>query len=748
MKSFQKAFSSIYFIVILFCLSSCQLLLRHGTKKDFPYSSLDKKITAVSQSMSNLTKIEDLDVGLFISQKFLYSQIKNAVDTINKKNWSNDYVESVEIHFDQEGLVMEEESIQLDFITKFNISDKIANINTLQTQFSATISISSSNDTIYLYPHFDFYKLLKGGFDGKKLIKKYRKKKETIALLFKTFNDELNAQLGVRPISVPLDLGIVSEKAVKDLFSSSPNQTIISDDTLNVDIQLENISVHTENSGLYVMADLRIKKEEALLNRKNDIKSLEAYALNRKNTKRASPIYVVSDKEEFNQLSSYSSSILSSKSLDDYMDPNISSAAIHYRKPVIFSGYSSSISNISMEKTNTLQSTKPMSDGDFEDLLRAIAQHIEEERLKKKRLEEVLVEYDKTFDHLWHHHFDSVKDSKLSVGLQKSFISELFNYTMNNDVKFSVLASNQSVSEFNKQNIRVGKATVNDRCSEIKNRHCNKDRCHRHSCCSCKWYKPHCCACNALYYGIYLGCKIHAEAKYLACKANNYGKYIWCKTKVFGDKLFNELAKVGDVEGKVDAAGTIRIDYNYLRLSPDLTSFYLDSNISGRGRANINLRYDPEGLVGWLLCPGGIPRTFNKSYDIYGIKQELDVGGSIEQINASNKASMKITTESESIFLIMSPPPAVSIFTDPKWTFSCPLAVLGIKMGTFAAALFGNPDLKKQALAGLTGLYDYQVEPMDFEFSIDAVNIKPTAYTSGIRLLPEWGEKTIAFKSK
>lgn len=727
--------SNLILLQVVFLCSSCQLLLRNATSRDADFTPLDKKITAVSQSMTNLTKLTDLDIGMFVSKQFIYQQIKNAVDSLNRSGWNNEYVDSIEIFFSEGGLAMENESIHMSFTTTFHINSRISLVKNISTQFWASVPISSSNDTLFLYPNFDSFRIVKKGFEGKKLCKNFGEKKDIIFTLFGLFNGHLNKLLGVKPISLPLDISIIEEKPVKELFSSSPNQTIVSDDTLKTNVRLNNISVHTEPSGLYVMADLLIGDPAQ--------SGLKKESLTMRVQKENDPVFLVSNTSELRQLDRYSQSSFSSKNLGKRVRSINDSDGATYHRPIIYTGSSVRPSSMRTE----LKADSITDENDWEALLREVTRYIEDQKLKKKRLSEVLVSYDSLFKRYWYQNFDSIKGESISIYTQKSFVAELFNYSMNR-IDFKVIATNRSNTSFSEQNIRVGHTTIVDNCATIRDRHCSKDRCYLRSCCSCKWYKPHCCICNAAMVVPYLGCLTHAEAKYLACKAGNYGDYLWCEAKVLTGKLFNELAKVGDIEGSVNANGTIRIDYNSFYLSPDLTSLYFDSWVSGKGNANIDLTYDPEGLVGYLLCPGPIPRRFNKNFNINAITQELDIKGSIDHENSSTGLKLNITTESENIFLLITPPPTVSIFTDPIWTFSCPIAVFGITFGNFAAAFFGNDDLKKKALAALTGMYDYQLDPMKFDFPIRPIEVKPSDYTPGITLTPSWQTKTISFKAE
>ncbi len=731
----KTIFKNLIIAIVLLSSFSCQALLKWQTKRNSIHSSLDKKIAFVSQSMTNLTKINDLDVGIHISQEYFADQLANVVNSLNQTNWSNDFVDSINLGFNKSELILVDESIQFTFSSQFFINQQIANINSLTADFTATVSISSSGNTLLLYPNFDAFRIRK--FDGKKLRKDYRRKLELIEALLVVFNRELNQLLKIKPISIPLDFGIFNETAVSSLLSSSPDQRIISSDTLRVGINLASIAFHTAKEGIFVMADLELTDSRP---QNENIEPFFDKPLPVNNEE----LLMVSNTDELGQLEEYALQNWKSKELSNNINARLTDDLPSFRKPLLYTGDVISLDEQDEQKERLSQIERDTISSELGDILIAlVSDYIDSVNARKKQLEEVLTAYKLNYEDTWNANFDPIDNSGVWIETQKSFISELFNYSVN-QVDFRVQASSQVQTRFVENNIRVGKASIVDNCSTVRDRHCSRPSCNLWSCCSCKWYRPHCCACGALRLPPYLACKAAGEAQYGACKALNYSKYLWCKTKIVGKKLFNELAKVGDIEADITASGTINLDYNSLHLRPDLSGLVLDSWISGRGSANLKFNFNPEGLVGYLAC-GPLDLRINETINVNAITQEFDMSGQIELINEENLARIKVTTESENIFLIISPPPTVALLTNPRFVIQCPIVAFGVGLGTFVLSLAGKDDLQKNAIAALTGLYDYRLKPLTFDFPIEPIEFQPSDYFSGLTLTPRWANKGLVF---
>ncbi|WP_157638212.1 hypothetical protein [Flexithrix dorotheae] len=532
-----------------------------------------------------------------------------------------------------------------------------------------------------------------------------------------------------------MNLAIFEKEAVVDLFKSRNDMTVYSKDSLEINVRLSDLAVHTNDDGIYVMSDLTIGE---IMEENSLVKS--RFLREHFDLAEDENIYIVESKEEINELSLFASNKFNKRQLDKRLSPDAQFASQRYRKPLLYSGSVETFLSTSkrIEGISPFDSTE--TDNDFWEWLLV---KIEEREMKKRQLREMVVEYEKDFMSFWNNYFDKPNNSQIWIETEKSFVPEVFNYGMSR-IDFKLSMRNEFHDVFEKKGIRIGSTKVEDNCSQVRDRNCEKPSCNLWSCCGCKWYRPHCCACEALRWGPYFSCKGIAEAKYLACKGLNYSKYLWCKTEVLGDILYNEITKVGDVYGEVHATGAINLNYNSLMISDDMSSMRFDSWIGGSSDTQIKFKYDPKG-IGFILC--AIPPSITKNFDIMAIRQKFNLNGEITLEDDEEIAKILIKTEPANLFLIISPPPA-SILLNPELILKCPIGVtvLGssVPLGMISAKITNNKELEALFVTALTGFYNYEVDPIEFDFEISPIEVG-SDLNNPIVLSPKWGSKGIIF---
>ncbi|MBX2968311.1 MAG: hypothetical protein KF803_02985 [Cyclobacteriaceae bacterium] len=706
--------------------------MKWETRLPSPHADLNKKIAAVTTSMNNLTTIEDLDIGVHISKEFLAEQLHYAINNFDTTGWENEYIESIKLTFDHDDLVLREESITTTVGVSIQVKN-ISNLNSLKTEFTATASLTSSQDTLIFLPHFDDFRLTK--INGRKIRKNYKSKRLVLIAIRRLLIAELNNRFLSEPITIPLNLAIFEKQAVAELFKPSNEMTVYSQDSLEINVRLSDLTVHTNAKGIYVMSDLsigEIKPEQPIF------KSM--FLREQLDLENDENIYLVESKEEINELTILARTKFNKRQLDKHLSPEAQFLTQRYRKPLLYAGHVATLPSTSksLEKRSSIDTTDNKTD-----LWEWLLSQVEEREMKKKQLRETVAQYETNFMSFWNDHFDNPNNSQIWIETKKSFVAEVFNYSMSR-VDFQLSMRNEFHDEFEKKGIRIGSTKVEDNCSQVRDRYCAKKSCRLWSCCGCKWYRPHCCACEALRWGPYLACNVVAEAEYLACKSLNYAKYLWCKTEVLGDILYNEITKVGDVYGEVHATGTINLDYNTMLISEDMSSIRFDSWIKGRSDTQVKFKYDPRG-IGFVLCPGGVSIT--KDFDILAITQQFNLHGDISLEHDDENARISVKTKPANVFLIMSPPPA-SILMEPKLILQCPIGVtiLGasVFLGNIYAKITDNKELEAQFFTALTGFYNHELDPIEFDFEISPIKVGSDP-NNPIVLHPKWSTKGIVF---
>ncbi len=731
-----KSFVCVLVLGFLLSLSSCKTLMKCQSRKKPPYALIDKQITSVSRSMTNLLKIEDPDLGIFIKRPFILKQLRYCVDSINKDNWKNKYVDSVKIDFEDDMLGFSKELIHISPSVKFFVNGKISYIEDFTVKFSAYAVPSCSNDTLYLFPDFDALQMTK--ISGKKLWKNYGIKKNIVRnLVLAAFINELNRRFTNSPISIPINLEIYKAQALDKLFASDANQRIISKDSIKLHMSLKNFATHIDSSGIYLIADVSSASKPIEL------------AFTETQTAEMDKLYVISSKEEYSALKKHSQTAAQRGVLNNSINGALQNKNNNWKRPLFYTGtFITLAEQTSARRIHARQDPKSELDSILISLVR---RHIDSVNAKNKRLNDILVLYKLNYDSLWSANFDSPAGQNFWIEIKKNFVAGMFNNTLNK-INFEIEAGLNTKLEYEKKNIAVGHIDIVNNCAQLRDRACSRRSCNINwGCCGCKWYRPWCCACEGGEAVARAACNALGSVEYGICKAGHYAEFLWCETKIIGAKLINELAKVGDVKLNVNAGGTMRLKYGSFKINSNLDSFQLRSSIKGAANANLKLDYDVKGLIGYLLCPGSVLTgghvKLDKDFVITAAPQGFDFDGKIECRNETNLVSMKISSKPEDVFLVVTPPPVLALVSDPKFVLQCPLTVLGISLGSFYCAIFKDGDLQKNAIAGLTGLYNYKFKEMSFQFNFDPIEIKATRYSEKINLNPIWANKGIVFNA-
>lgn len=711
----------LYLLVLIGCtlFSSCSLITKTAVNKKIPARSLEAiRIKNLEAQTYQLERLVHADVGIHLAS----SDLDSVLD-VGLQKWfgsgQNFNIPAIErVNLKRHEISFGPQSVRVDALIDVAMTKDQAPgryVKSSRWRLQILLSPGARDSTLHLTASVLNVKIerlkLRGIFHLLWVVK------PVFNSLAVTLRDNINGYLEQHPIIIPLKIEPLPHVKIRDIVSSG-QLAVVGEPEIHVNKVLGAVAIRVDATGIDLLAQMVDAKDgdkKFSFNRRYESHSVSEDL--RKPLKRELFLKAYHCKKVLDQVGSsqiyFDAASQYASSTSHWVRGKLRKSDIpvfpHQLQLPEIVGKSLNVSggNRCRDAKERLRQEAPRGD-------------------RRQRVNELFDQYYDLFQAKMLTSLDSFHHvGNTEVQLSKQFITSVFNevfadpnivFTYQQDFKFEQTPVN--IELIDKPNFTC--SSVLENCSN-RLRNCNNAM---RNCGSCSRWNIICKAKKAVCHvgnGIkWAACQVGNGATYAACQVENVGKYAWCSTVFLVEYALHEALKVGTYAGRGDVHIDGKFSLLQAGLDENLKQYRLTTNVIADGDFDVQLLFDGEGLVEWLLCQG-INCRLQDGFQVSQVNPIISGAIHVNHVPGSSDQLIFQVPEIQ-VRLELDNPLIQSFIRQCRGMFvSC--KVSRILLFSFALYLIDNPSIRNYLNALWKGKYDHTIEPFDITLDIPPMQL-------------------------